>query len=125
MACHVGARRADHASPDPRREPAALGPGPGHRRGGGSMRFYENGQVLSLEQVESEMLEDYRQGSAERVAKGLDPIPDKPGGFVHERWTQFRSLLQPGDELRWFFKSWGPRAARFGYVVMRPGPSLV
>lgn len=66
------------------------------------MKFYEDGQVLTVQQVEADW-----------------GFSDMDG-----RWRGFKSLLRDGGELRWRMVVKGPRSARFGFVIVRPGPSL-
>ena len=50
------------------------------------------------------------------------PIPEKPGGFMHEEWAKFRANFQKGDEF-WIFSSpkdtWNQLAGRAGFAIVR------
>lgn len=45
-------------------------------------------------------------------------------GFMHDRWVEFKGMIQPGDEL-WEFcsdkRSWQQMAGRAGYCIVRNG----
>lgn len=89
---------------------------------------------VDLEEVERGDIEHFKkrnQESRERHKKEphlpLHVIPEKPGGFCHEQWVQFRTKIEEGDEL-WLFESpeetWKQLAGRAGYAILRNGEPI-
>jgi len=70
---------------------------------------------LTIAEVENESLENLSKTDRK-------DIPKVPFGFMNDRWNQFKSKYQEGDELYFFTsdeKSWAALYGRQGYAIVR------
>lgn len=88
------------------------------------MRNYEHGRAYPLKQIEADMVASYRETNERRVAKGTDPVPEAPGGFMAAKWEAFTGAARPGDEFVWYYWRGGPLAMRCGWRLIRDGKDV-
>lgn len=85
---------------------------------------YRDLQVVTIAQVEEASLAEIRELNRQAIGSKHPRIPEIPMGFNALRWSAFKSLMKPGDGLRWRMVTKGPRHMRAGFQITRP-PNLV
>lgn len=70
----------------------------------------------SVEEIEQESLTHMIE---DNIRTGKKRIPEVPFGFIHEKWNQFKSHIQDGDELWYANHQWGPLNGWGGWLLVR------